>query len=74
MGLIGGAVKSMKGMDNKTAIYMMFAVLSLLLIKIVVVKITYNNIVPKIMKKDDVYKLTYTDSLFLVVLASSLFS
>ena len=52
----------------------MFAVLSLLLIKIVVVKITYNTVIPKIMKKEDVYKLTYTDSLFLVVLASSLFS
>jgi len=74
MGLIGGAVKGMKDMDTKTVIYTMFAVLSLLLIKIVLVKITYNTVVPKIMKKDDVYKLTYTDSLFLVVLASSLFS
>ena len=72
MGLIGGAVKGMKDMDTKTVIYTMFAVLSLLLIKIVLVKITYNNVVPKIMKKDDVYKLTYTDSLFLVVLTSSL--
>jgi len=72
MGLIGGAVKGMKDMDTKTVIYTMFAVLSLLLIKIVLVKITYNNVVPKIMKKDDVYKLTYTDSLFLVVLISSL--
>ena len=74
MGLIGGAVKGMKDMDTKTVIYTMFAVLSLLLIKIVLVKITYNTVVPKIMKKDDVYKLTYTDSLFLVVLVSSLFS
>ena len=74
MGLIGGAVKSMKGTDNKTVIYIMFAVLSLLIIKIVLVKITYNNVMPKIMKKEDVYKLTYTDSLFLVVLVSSLFS
>ena len=74
MGLIGGAVKNMKGMDNKTAIYTLFAVISLLLIKIVVVKITYNTVIPKIMKKEDIYKLTYTDSLFLVVLASSLFS
>ena len=72
MGLIGGAVKGMKDMDTKTVIYTMFAVLSLLLIKIVLVKITYNTVVPKIMKKDDVYKLTYTDSLFLVVLTSSL--
>ena len=72
MGLIGGAVKGMIDMDKKTVIYTMFAVLSLLLIKIVLVKITYNNVVPKIMKKDDVYKLTYTDSLFLVVLISSL--
>ena len=72
MGLIGGAVKGMKDMDTKTVIYTMFTVLLLLLIKIVLVKITYNTVVPKIMKKDDVYKLTYTDSLFLVVLISSL--
>jgi hypothetical protein len=34
----------MKDMDNKTIIYTMFA-------KIVLVKITYNNVVPKIINK-----------------------
>ena len=38
----------------------------------ILVKYCYNEVVHKLMKDDNVYKLTYTDSLLLVILVSSL--
>jgi MFS-type transporter involved in bile tolerance (Atg22 family) len=75
MGLIGGSLKK-----NMTALipttnhlYLMIILLIFLLIKMIFVKYCYNQIVPKLMKDDNVYKLTYVDSLLLVILASCLF-
>ena len=38
----------------------------------VLVKYSYNEVIPRVMKDEKVYKLTYTDSLLLVILVSSL--
>ena len=68
--LIGGAIKqSVKNLDNSFGIiYMFFAFLLLLFIRVYLVKLAYNTIVPKIMKDNNVYKLTYLDALFVVIL------
>ena len=68
--LIGGAIKkSVKNVNNSFAtIYMFFAFLLLLFIRVYLVKLAYNTIVPKIMKDNNVYKLTYLDALFVVIL------
>ena len=68
--LIGGAIKkSVKNVDNSFGIiYMFFAFLLLLFIRVYLVKLAYNTIVPKIMKDNNVYKLTYLDALFVVIL------
>tara|TARA_Y100000389_G_C17196564_1_gene381500 strand:+ start:386 stop:613 length:228 start_codon:yes stop_codon:yes gene_type:complete len=74
MGLIGGALK--KNMDKLVPsynfIHVFLLMLTFILIKMVLVKYCYNEVVPRIMKDDKVYKLTYTDSLLLVILVSSL--
>ena len=73
--LIGGAIKKTveKLSGNKyNVLYVFLGALIILLIKTYLVKLTYNKIMPKIMKDDNIYNLTYTDSLFLVILISSL--
>ena len=74
MGLIGGAFK--KNMDkllpSYNFIHVFLLMLTFILIKMVLVKYCYNEVVPRIMKDDNVYKLTYIDSLLLVILVSSL--
>ena len=69
-GLIGGAIKkSIKNIDNSYgALYMLLAFLLLLFIRVYLVRLAYNNIVPKITKDDNAYRLSYIDSLFVVIL------
>ena len=75
MGLIGGAIK--KNLDlllpSSNHIYLLLIMCVFILIKMVIVKYSYNYIAPKIMKDKNVYELTYVDSLLLVILASCLF-
>ena len=52
---------------------MFFIVAIILVVKTFLVKVCYNEVVPKIMKDDNVYRLTFVDSLFLVILFSNLF-
>ncbi len=74
-GLIGGALKkSMKSNNmDMSGLSMFFIVAIILVVKTYLVKICYNEVVPKIMKDDNVYRLTFVDSLFLVILFSNLF-
>ena len=68
MGLIGGAIK--KGMSEIKPNVGFFTVLLLgllvIFIKAYIVQISYNNVVEKI--TGNKYKLTYMDSLFVVIL------
>ena len=74
-GLIGGALKkSMKSNNmDMSGLSMFFIVAIILVVKTYLVKVCYNEVVPKIMKDDNVYRLTFVDSLFLVILFSNLF-
>ena len=74
MGLIGGAIDKKIGklLPTSNHLYIFLLMLLKILLKTILVKYCYNEVVPKIMKDDNVYKLTYTDSLLLVILVSSL--
>ncbi len=74
-GLIGGALKkSMKSNNmDMSGLSMFFIVAIILVVKTFLVKVCYNEVVPKIMKDNNVYRLTFVDSLFLVILFSNLF-
>ncbi len=68
MGLIGGAIK--KGMTEMSPNVGFFTVLLIgllvIFIKAYIVQISYNHVVEKI--TGNKYKLTYMDSLFVVIL------
>ena len=68
MGLIGGAIK--KGVKEISPGYNFFTMLIIgllvIFIKAYIVQISYNNVVEKV--TGNTYKLTYTDSIFLVIL------
>ena len=70
MGLIGGAIK--KGMNemeikpNVGFFTVLLLGLLVIFIKAYIVQISYNNVVEKI--TGNTYKLTYMDSLFVVIL------
>ena len=68
MGLIGGAVKSgiTKLNPGMSMITIFIIGLIVILIKAYIVQISYNNIVEKV--TGNTYKLTYMDSLFMVIL------
>ena len=66
--MIGGALKKSISGDSTSALVMFIGFFLVLFIKVYLVKISYNNVVPKIMKDDNVYKLTYLDALFVVIL------
>ena len=68
MGLIGGAIKKgMKSIDpNVSFISILLIGLLVVFIKAYIVQISYNNVVEKV--TGNTYKLTYTDSIFLVIL------
>ncbi len=74
MGLIGGGLnkKLEKMIPAYNTFYIFLLMFVIILIKMVLVKYCYNEVMPRIMKDDKVYKLTYTDSLLLVILVSSL--
>ena len=74
MGLIGGGLnkKIESVLTEYKFIHIFLLMFIVILIKMVLVKYCYNEVVPKLMKDDNVYKLTYTDSLLLVILVSSL--
>jgi len=74
MGLIGGGLnkKIESVLTEYKFIHIFLLMFIVILIKMVLVKYCYNEVVPKLMKDDKVYKLTYTDSLLLVILVSSL--
>jgi len=74
MGLIGGGLnkKIESVLTEYKFIHIFLLMFIVILIKMVLVKYCYNQVVPKLMKDDNVYKLTYTDSLLLVILVSSL--
>ena len=68
--MIGGALK--KGLTdlnaNNGTLLMVIGFFIMLFIRIYLVKVAYNSIVPKVMKDEDVYRLTYLDALFVVIL------
>jgi hypothetical protein len=68
MGLIGGAIK--EGIKQVSPGYNLFTLLLIgllvIFIKAYIVQISYNNVVEKI--TGNKYKLTYMDSLFVVIL------
>ena len=68
--MFGGALK--KGLTdfnaNNGTLLMVIGFFIMLFIRIYLVKVAYNSIVPKVMKDDDVYRLTYLDALFVVIL------
>ena len=68
MGLIGGAIKkSIKNVDpNVNFLTLLFIGILVVFIKAYVVKVSYNYVAEKI--TGNTYKLTYMDSIFLVIL------
>jgi hypothetical protein len=74
MGLIGGALKkSMKKMNSGSSLNwfsLLFIGLLVLFIKAYLVQVSYNNVAEKITGNE--YKLTYMDSLFVVILFAGL--
>ena len=68
MGLIGGALKSSITKFNPGMNMITIFIIGLLVIfiKAYIVQISYNNIVEKV--TGNTYKLTYMDSLFMVIL------
>ena len=71
--MIGGAIKKkLDDMGNGTSIIMMIlGFVLMMLIKMYLVKMSYNIIAPKIMKDDKAYKLTMRDAFFLVIILMS---
>ena len=71
--MIGGALKkSFKNLsDSKSFLIMLMGFLVILFIKIYIVRMSYNIIAPKILKDKNAYKLTYIDTLFLVIILMS---
>ena len=71
MGLIGGAIKKgMKEMNGMNFFTLLFIGLLVLFIKAYLVQVSYNNVAEKI--TGNKYKLTYIDSLFVVILFAGL--
>lgn len=68
MGLIGGAIKkSIKTVDPEVNfLSLLFIGILVVFIKAYVVKVSYNYVAEKI--TGNTYKLTYMDSIFLVIL------
>ena len=73
MGLIGGALKSgINKFDPSMSMITIFIVgLLVIFIKAYIVQIAYNNVAEKV--TGNKYKLTYMDSLFMVLLFMGLF-
>ena len=71
--MIGGAIKKkLENMgDSSSIIMMILGFIFMMLIKMYLVKISYNIIAPKIMKDDEAYKLTMRDAFFLVIILMS---
>tara|TARA_B110000483_G_scaffold95238_1_gene117077 strand:+ start:3743 stop:3967 length:225 start_codon:yes stop_codon:yes gene_type:complete len=71
--MIGGAIKKkLENMgDSSSIIMMILGFVLMMLIKMYLVKISYNIIAPKIMKDDEAYKLTMRDAFFLVIILMS---
>ena len=71
--MIGGAIKKkLENMgDRSSTIMMILGFIFMMLIKMYLVKISYNIIAPKIMKDDEAYKLTMRDAFFLVIILMS---
>jgi hypothetical protein len=71
--MIGGAIK--KKLSNMSGsgstIMMILGFVLMMLIKMYLVKMSYNIIAPKIMKDDKAYKLTMRDAFFLVIILMS---
>jgi hypothetical protein len=74
MGLIGGGLKKSveKIFPSYNFIHVFFLMLFVIILKMLLVKYSYNEVVPRLMKDENTYKLTYTDSLLLVILFGSL--
>ena len=68
MGLIGGAIKHSIKTVNPNVNYLTIFLLGIVIIfiKAYIVKVSYNSVVEKI--TGNKYKLTYMDSVFLVIL------
>ena len=67
MGLIGGAIKKgMKESSGYNFITLLLLGLVVIFIKAYIVQVSYNHVVEKI--TGNKYKLTYMDSLFVVIL------
>ena len=68
MGLIGGAIKNSIKTINPNVNYLTIFLLGIVIIfiKAYIVKVSYNSVVEKI--TGNKYKLTYMDSVFLVIL------
>ena len=73
MGLIGGALKKGISVINPRVGFFTILLIGLLVIfiKAYIVQISYNHVVEKI--TGNKYKLTYTDSIFVVILFMGLF-
>jgi ABC-type uncharacterized transport system permease subunit len=73
MGLIGGALKSgiTKFNPGMSMITIFIIGLLVIFIKAYIVQVSYNNVVEKV--TGNTYKLTYMDSLFIVILFMGLF-
>ena len=71
--MIGGALKkTFKNLpDSQSFLIMLMGFLIILFIKIYIVRMSYNIIAPKILKDKNAYKLTYIDTLFLVIILMS---
>lgn len=71
--MIGGAIKKkLENMgDSSSIIMMILGFVLMMLIKMYLVKMSYNIIAPKIMKDDEAYKLTMRDAFFLVIILMS---
>ena len=71
--MIGSGIK--KKLSNMSGsgstIMMILGFVLMMLIKMYLVKMSYNIIAPKIMKDDDAYKLTMRDAFFLVIILMS---
>ena len=71
MGLIGGAIKKgMKDMNGMNFFSLLFIGLLVIFVKAYLVQISYNNVAEKI--TGNKYKLTYMDSIFVVILFAGL--
>ena len=71
--MIGGELKkSLKNLpDLRSFLIMSMGFLVILFIKMYIVRMSYNIIAPKILKDENAYKLTYIDTLFLVIILMS---